>query len=283
MTDGQHIGMLTADPRVFQIAALAALLSIGIVAFHLHIDIAIAVTITGCALLTECTCARGRCEPRSALISALSLCLLLRTNDIALAAGAATLAIASKTLIRIDGRHVFNPTALALVIMTSLFDGAWISPGQWGHAMLLGIVIAGSGCLVTVRAARIDTSLAFLTAFIAIVVLRGIWLGDPFAVMLHQLSNGALLIFAFFMISDPRTTPLRCGPRIAFALAVALVATWIEFALYRPNGAILALVICAPLVPLANRLWPSPEPVPGETAPLARPDTHLKGEHHACP
>lgn len=278
-----HLTKHITDPRVFQIAALSALLGIGIAWFRLPVDAGIAVTIIACALLAERTCARGRFEPRSALISALSLCLLLRTHDVALAAGAATLAIASKTLLRVDGRHVFNPTAFALVIMTSVFDGAWISPGQWGHAMLLGTLIAGAGCLVTVRAARIDTSLAFLTAFSAIIVLRGLYLGDPFALMVHQLSNGALLIFAFFMISDPRTTPTRRGPRIAFALIVALVATWIEFGLYRPNGAIVALVICAPFVPLANRLWPAPARYPDPALIPNRPIIRMQGEHHASP
>ena len=283
MNHRQHLSTFTADPRVLQIAALGTLLGTGIGVLHLQIDAAIAVTIIASALLTECNGIRGRREPRSALISALSLCLLLRTNDIALAAGAATLAIASKSLIRIDGRHLFNPTAFALVIMTSLFDGAWISPGQWGHTMLLGTVIAGAGCLVTVRAARIDTSLAFLTGFIAIVVLRGLYLGDPFAVTAHQLSNGALVIFAFFMISDPRTTPVQRGPRIAFAFIVALVATGIEFALYRPNGAIFALVICAPLVPIANRLWPAPTTDRVTTTITTSSQSPMKGEPHACP
>lgn len=178
---------------------------------------------------------------------------------------------------------MFDPTAFALGIMSSLFDGAWISPGQWGHAMLLGTVIAGAGCLVTVRAARIDTSLAFLAGFIAIVVSRGLYLGDSCAVTAHQLSNGALLIFAFYMISDPRTTPVRRGPRIAFARVVALVATWIKFVLYRPNGAIFALVICAPLVPIANRLWPAPTTGRGTTAIPTSAKTTIKGEHHACP
>lgn len=274
---------LTADPRTLQIAALSTLLTTGITMSYLQLDPAIALTLIVCALLTERFATRERSEPRSALISALSLCLLLRTHDPVLAAAAATLAIASKSVFRIDGRHVFNPTAFAIVITTSLCDGAWISPGQWGHAMLFGIAIAGAGCLVVVRAARFDTSLAFLAGFVGLAVLRGLYLGDPFAVTLHQLSNGALLIFAFFMISDPRTTPLGRGPRIAFALLVACVAAWIEFALFRPNGAIVALVVCAPCVPLANRLWPAQASAhQRQTIPI-HAKTNLQGEHHARP
>ena len=280
----QHRGnTLTGDPRALQIAALSTLLGAGIAMSYLQLAPAIAVTIIASALFTERFATRERFEPRSALISALSLCLLLRTHDPALAAAAATLAIASKSVFRIDGRHVFNPTAFAIVVISSLCDGAWISPGQWGHTMLFGIAVAGAGCLVAVRAARFDTSLAFLSGFAGLAVMRGLYLGDPFAVTLHQLSNGALLIFAFFMISDPRSTPLARAPRIAFALLVACVAAWIEFALFRPNGAIVALVVCAPCVPLANRLWPVHASVPVRPATSTPAKTSLQGEHHVCP
>ena len=52
---------------------------------------------------------------KSALISALSLCLLLRTDWLALAALAAVVAVGSKFLIRVRDKHVFNPTNLAIV------------------------------------------------------------------------------------------------------------------------------------------------------------------------
>lgn len=270
------------DPRSLQIAALGSLLVAGIGLSRLQIDLAVAATILVCALLTERFATRARYEPRSALISALSLCLLLRTHDVALAAAAAVLAIASKSGLRFDGRHVFNPTAFAIVVVTGLSDGAWVSPGQWGHALMLAAAIAGAGCLVVVRAARFDTTLAFLAGFAGLTILRSIYLGDPYAVVLHQLSSGALLIFAFFMISDPRTTPQSRGPRIAFALLVAAVAAWIEFVLFRPNGAIVALVACAPCVPLANRLWPARPPAAVRTkAPSSAPASQ-QGEHHAC-
>ena len=42
-----------------------------------------------------------------------------------------------------------------------------------------------------------------------LLLARAFWLGDPLAIPLHQMQSGSLLIFAFFMISDPRTTPDR--------------------------------------------------------------------------
>ena len=72
---------------------------------------------------------------------------------------------------------------------------------------------------------------------------------------LHQLQNGALLIFAFFMISDPKTTPDSAGGRILYGIVVAAIAFVIRFAFYEPGGPIYALILCAPLVPLIDTLW----------------------------
>ncbi|MFT4581303.1 MAG: Na+-translocating ferredoxin:NAD+ oxidoreductase RnfD subunit [Gammaproteobacteria bacterium] len=87
------------------------------------------------------------------------------------------------------------------------------------------------------------------------------------------------MIFAFFMISDPRTTPSSRAGRITFALAVALAASYIEFVLFRANGALYALIICAPLVPLLDRF------LPGSTyawpqKPSAVPLFNQSGVHH---
>jgi Na+-translocating ferredoxin:NAD+ oxidoreductase RnfD subunit len=67
---------------------------------------------------------------------------------------------------------------------------------------------------------------------------------------LHHLQNGALLIFAFFMISDPKTTPNDPVCRVAYGAIVAAIATTIQFAFYQPNAAVLALLLAAPLVPV---------------------------------
>ena len=67
--------------------------------------------------------------PSSPLISALSLCLLLRTNDLVVATLAAFIAIASKfVVLRWKDKHLFNPTKLTLVVMLPGALG-WISPG----------------------------------------------------------------------------------------------------------------------------------------------------------
>src|SRR2546422_5386760 len=53
---------------------------------------------------------------------------------------------------------------------------------------------------------------------------------------LKQLQSGALLLFTFFMISDPKTTPDSRAGRILFAIIVATGAAYVQFGLYRTNG-----------------------------------------------
>jgi enediyne biosynthesis protein E5 len=247
------------DPRLYQIASLSTLLLYGL--FWLHFDVSpwqIAITIST-ALLTQYTGTRyfnlPSFDPKSPLISALSLCLLLRTDHLATAALAAFIAIGSKFVIRWKEKHVFNPTNLALVVILAS-DLGWISPGQWGQVAWFGFLIACLGSLVVTRAARADVTLAYLAFYIGLLFARALWLGDPMTIPLHQIESGALLIFAFFMISDPKTTPDSRMGRVTFAFCVALAALYVQFGFYKPNGPLWGLILCSPLVPFFDRVLP---------------------------
>ena len=150
------------------------------------------------------------------------------------------------------GKHVFNPANVALVTLMLLSDHAWVSSGQWGSAALGAFGLACLGFLVLTRAKRAETTIAFLCVYGALLFGRAVWLGDPMSIPMHQLQNGALLIFAFFMISDPKTTPNTAVGRTLFATLVAAIAFTIQFIFYQPNGPILALILSAPLVPLID-------------------------------
>ncbi|TKB64044.1 MAG: hypothetical protein E8D47_12415 [Nitrospira sp.] len=247
------------DPRLYQIASLSTLLLYGLLWLHFDVSpVQIIVTI-GTAILTQYAGARfynlPSFDPKSPLISALSLCLLLRTDHLAVAALAAFIAIGSKFVIRWRDKHLFNPTNFALVIMLAGGLG-WISPGQWGQVAWFGFLIACLGSLVVTRAARADVTLAFLTFYVGLLFARALWLGDPLTIPLHQIESGALLIFSFFMISDPKTTPDSRAGRIVFALMVALAALYVQFGFFRPNGPLWGLIACAALVPLLDYVLP---------------------------
>ena len=246
------------DPRHYQIAVLGILVSYGVVVLDFGIHWYNALAIVTTALLVQFAGTRlarlPAFDPKSPMITALSLTLLLRTDLVLLAMAAAAIAIGSKFLVRFKGKHVFNPANVAIVSMMLLSDQVWISTGQWGNAAIGAFALACLGFIVLTRAKRAETTVTFLVAYATLLVGRAVWLGDPLEIPLHHLQNGALLIFAFFMISDPKTTPNTALGRIIYATIVASIAFVIQFVLYQPNGPILALIISAPLVPIIDFL-----------------------------
>lgn len=261
------------DPRHYQLAVLSSLVLFGVVAldFGIHWYNAAGIAITALAAQWIGTRLAGLAafDPRSPMITALSLTLLLRTDDVLLAISAAGIAIASKFLLRINEKHIFNPANIAIVVLVLATDGAWVSTGQWGSTAISALALACLGFVVLTRARRAETTIGFLVFYALLLFGRAAWLGDPPAIPVHYLQNGALLIFAFFMISDPRTTPNSPLGRVFFSAIVATLAFTIQFVWYEPNGPILALVMAAPLVPAIDYLirgqvyqWHTPRVVP---------------------
>ena len=249
------------DPRHFQIATLSSLVLLGVFVFAFDMRAWHAAACISSTLITQFIASRivgQKFDARSPLITALSLTLLLRTGSVSLSIAAGVLAISSKYIIRFKGKHIFNSANFALVILSLGFAGVWISPGQWGAASLMAIGLIVAGGIVTGKAKRWDVSVALLISYAVLVYGRAIWLGDPLSIPTHQMQSGALLIFAFFMISDPKTTPDSRIGRVAYAALVASIGFIIQFQFYNAAGIILALILTAPLVPLFDRYLPGP-------------------------
>jgi Na+-transporting NADH:ubiquinone oxidoreductase subunit NqrB len=253
---------LPLDPRYYQIAVLSGLLLYGLGWLHFDITPARAGLLLGTALLTQYVCTKlwrlPRFDPRSALISGLSLCLLCRTNLAVVAVLAAVVTISSKFVVTWKGKHIFNPTNFGLVFLMLLGAPIWVSPGQWGNVAYFGFLMACLGGLVVNRAARSDVTYAFLISFAALQFGRAAWMMQRWAVPIHRLESGALLLFAFFMISDPKTTPNSRAGRVLFACLVTALAGFIQFGLYRTNGILWSLAILSMAVPLIDALLPGP-------------------------
>lgn len=193
---------------------------------------------------------------KSAVSTGLSLSLLLRTHEPLLWMAAAAIAMGSKFLIRVNGKHLFNPSAFAIAVLLLTSDQVWVSPGQWGTLLWL-IALAGSmGCLILSRVARLDISLAFLATHTALLLARAWTLGDPLAIPLHQLQSGSILIFSLFMITDPRSTPDSRAGRVLFGAAVAVAAHWLLFRWQVREGVFHALILVSCATPLIDRFLP---------------------------
>lgn len=255
-------GLGQIDPRHVQLAVLGSLLVYGMTVLDFGVPLHRPPLVIAAALATQALWTRvfrlPRLEPRSALITSLSLCLLLRTSHEGIALLAAVIAISSKFLVRVRGKHVYNPANVALMALVWGTDQAWVSGGQWGRgALLLGFLVL-LGHVVLRRAARTDITWALLASYGGALGARALYLGDPLRIPLHQLFHGGFLLFVFFMISDPKSTPDSRAGRIAFSLLVSALSLWIRFGLYAPHDLLWALFALSPLVPLLDRLLPGP-------------------------
>jgi enediyne biosynthesis protein E5 len=251
---------LPRDARVYQIVFLAALLTTGVLLRDFSLQPLQMALAFGAGLATQAFWLKRLGLRQKGFLSAIVTCcglsLLLRSDTLWAHPLVAALAMSSKFVLRVNGKHLYNPANFGVIVAVTLLPGTWVSPGQWGNDLALAVWLLMLGTIVTTRARRLDVSWVFLGAFLGLVALRALLLGQSWAIWWHQLGNSALLLFAFFMISDPMTIPNRRGPRIAYALIVAAGAIAWQYLLFRPNALIWSLFLLTPLVPLLDRWMP---------------------------
>jgi Na+-translocating ferredoxin:NAD+ oxidoreductase RnfD subunit len=255
------------DPRYFQVFFQAFFLSYGIFYLRWNADwLHYTISIGGCLFFQYI--ADSLSSKRfltfynfnqwgfSVLISAMSLCLLLKTNHWYTSLLAAFFTVASKYVFRWNHKHIFNPSAFGIVAILLLTKDAWLSPGQWGNNAVIFLGTITLGTIVVTRVQKLDISLAFLLTFVGLLYWRQVYvLGWPMDYFLHSISTGSLLLFTFFMISDPKTSPNHPVARIIWAMIIAAIAFYLSAFKWKYNTTIWVLVAAAPLVPLFNKIF----------------------------
>ncbi len=194
----------------------------------------------------------------SPLITSLGLSLLLRTEHYTTMVVASVVAVVSKFVLRVNGKHVFNPGNVGIVVAVVLTQDAWISPGQWGEESWYALLFLGAGGIVLQRVGRWDTTVAFLGAYAFLEAMRNFWLGWTWDVWLHRLMSGSLLLFALFMVTDPRTIPNDRTARLIWAGAIALLTFILRNVFFIPTAVFWALFALSPLTPLLDTGWQAP-------------------------
>ncbi|MBF2027171.1 MAG: RnfABCDGE type electron transport complex subunit D [Oscillatoriales cyanobacterium C42_A2020_001] len=194
----------------------------------------------------------------SPLITSLGLSLLLRTEHYSTMVLAGSVAILSKFVLRVQDKHLFNPGNIGIVAAVLLTQDAWISPGQWGEESWYALVFLGAGGIVLQRVGRWDTTVAFLGAYGFLEALRNVWLGWTWDVWAHRLMSGSLLLFALFMVTDPRTIPNDRTARLLWAGAIALLTFVLRNVFFIPTAVFWALFVLSPLTLLLDAVWQAP-------------------------
>jgi len=265
-----HPKSFTLDPRFFQVFFQVIFLMYGLLFLDWDADwLHYGVSISGCLLFNyffesikqrKLLSLWGRLGwdlwGFSVLISAMSLCLLLKTNHWYISLLAVFLTVSSKYIFRFSRKHVFNPSAFGIVATIFITGDAWLSPSQWGSNAVIFFAATILGIIVVTKVQKLDVSLAFLLTFIGLLYWRQMYvLGWPVDYFVHSVSTGSLLLFTFFMISDPRTSPNHPVARIIWAVLIAIVSFYLAAFKWKYNTPVWVLVGGAPLVPLLDKIF----------------------------
>jgi Na+-translocating ferredoxin:NAD+ oxidoreductase RnfD subunit len=168
--------------------------------------------------------------PLSAAITSLSLSILLNyAHDFWILLVPVFFAIGSKYIFTFEGRHIFNP-AQAGVTLSLLFCGRLITAApayQWYGIESVGLLVGFLGLtLVLPRVNRSPLVIAFLLAYTAQTSLRA-WIMRhhlPFETLFWgSITSPAFLLFTFFMITDPATSPSGKKAQIRTGIILALL------------------------------------------------------------
>lgn len=249
------------DARNFQILYLSIFLVYGIQYLDWEKDIPKYMIILSVCLSAQAVgiffTTKNYAGIKSAMITGLGLCLLLRTDQYWLIILAAVISIASKFLIRVGNKHIFNPANFGIAI--ALFTNqAYVSPGQWGSDALFVYFVGFLALVLLLKVGRVDTSLVFLgTLFLAYFVWDYLYKGWPFDHMMKNFTSGSLLLFAFFMITDPMTTPNSMKGRIIWSVILAAITFYFKEFQYNTSGdvPILALFFISPITVALDRVY----------------------------
>ena len=196
---------------------------------------------------------------QSAYVTGLSLSLLLKPQAGLLwpFALGAFLAIASKYVLMVRGRHLWNPSNFAISLLLVLAPSriALLSH-QWGNHLGTNAVIWAFGLLIASRVRVLHVTLTYVASYLVLAALRSGLVGTPLLAELAPITGPMYQLFIFFMITDPRTTVHTKRGRIVVVAIVALAEAVIRLAgdynvaflspLY-PAPPILALAVVGPV------------------------------------
>jgi enediyne biosynthesis protein E5 len=158
----------------------------------------------------------------SAYVSGISVGILVRSPAFWPFALCSAISITSKYVLRVGGRHIWNPTNFGIVAMLLLAPDvvAGLSV-QWGNNLLPMVVVWVFGAVILRMVGRLHITLTYVGSFLLFAVLRSRVTGHPLLSEVAPITGPMYQLFIFFMITDPKTT---VGPRWAQSLVAVLVA-----------------------------------------------------------
>jgi hypothetical protein len=283
----------TRDPRLHVAAVIITIHVLGQFGLNFYVTVPqILSAIVTCAVIEVAITFRARRAfvwPASAMLTGSGVALILRvpgtpddtwsTHAWYVFAGVAAFSLLTKYAIRYRGSHLFNPSNIGLVIAFVVLGSERIEPLDFWWAPLnvwtvtaYAVILIG-GLLITTRLGLLGMAVTFwlaLAAGVGVIAAAGHcmtarWAFAPvcgFDYWRVIVTSPEVLIFLFFMITDPKTVPAGRVGRVAFGVLVAMASTLLMAPQTDEFGTKVALlaglvVVCA-LRPVLERFVPEP-------------------------
>lgn len=264
----KKIDVRLVPPVLISLILLAAHLSFGILRGIDAILLAI-----GTAVVVELVLGRlmwgSWPHPASAYTSGISVGILIRSPMLWPFALSSALSIMSKYVLRVKGRHLWNPSNFGLCVL--FFPAAYgvldVAPlnTQWGNNMWPMLVIWIVGLYTIWKVKRFHITGTYIVAFVVLAFVRGLITGDGFWTEVAPLTGPMYQLFALFMITDPVTTVSSEKGEIGVTVLIAIVEFFLRLAEFIA-APFYALFLVGPLAMLVEIYWIDDEDASADTA-----------------
>ena len=164
------------------------------------------------------------------------------------------ISIMSKYVLRVKGRHIWNPSNFGISVMLFLAADTVASLSiQWGNYLWPMLVIWVLGSVIIWRLRRFHITAIYVVSFIAFAFLRSWMTGSPWQSEIAPITGPMYQLFIFFMITDPKTTVRSKKGQciVVFLVAVLEMVLRLEQMVYAP---FYALFIVGPTAMLVE-IW----------------------------
>ncbi len=210
-------------PAFITLILLVGHLSFGILESYQKTLLAIAVSIVAELILSRLFMGKWPVIA-SAYISGISVGILLRSPAFWPYAVCAIVSIMSKYVLRVKGRHIWNPSNFGISVMLFLAAETVASLSiQWGNYLLPMVVVWVLGSVTIYRLRRFHISGTYVASFLLFAILRSYLTGSPWQAEVAPITGPMYQLFIFFMVTDPKTTVRSKTGQIVTVFVVALV------------------------------------------------------------
>ncbi|HWP43558.1 MAG TPA: hypothetical protein VNO14_10010 [Blastocatellia bacterium] len=193
----------------------------------------------------------------SAYITGISVGILIRSPWIWPYALCSLISIMSKYVIRVKGRHIWNPSNFGICVM--LFSAPYAVASlsvQWGNYLWPMLIIWTLGSVIIWRLKLFHISITYVISFLAFSFLRSLITGHPWQAEIAPITGPMYQLFVFFMITDPKTIVQTKWAQVLVAFLVA-VAEMILRLFEVVHAPFYALFIVGPAAKLIEIWWSS--------------------------